>query len=231
MEHDGGKEVGKQNVERLSEESAAVVEEGETAPEVEEAHAPEEETFSAKPKSLERSLEFKKSGNTKFGDNAFQGAFEDYTAAIDLCPDDDAHHKSVLLSNRAAAILKLGEKEHYESAVADCTAAIELDQDNNKAVLRRAMLHEVMENYEDAMEDYKALLEKNPQTTYAKEAVKRLPKLIEEKNEKMKVEMMDKLKDLGNLVLKPFGLSTDNFKMEPQASGGYSVKFEPSKKK
>lgn len=54
-----------------------------------------------------------------------------------------------------------------------------------------------------------------------------LPTDINKSKEKEMGEMMGKLKELGNGILKPFGLSTDNFNMvKDERTGGYSMNFD-----
>jgi tetratricopeptide (TPR) repeat protein len=58
-------------------------------------------------------------------------------------------------------------------------------------------------------------------------ALQHLPNEINSAKEKEMAEMMGKLKELGNGILKPFGLSTENFRMvKDQATGGYNMSFE-----
>lgn len=78
---------------------------------------------------------------------------------------------------------------------------------------------------DESLADYKKVLEIDPSVQVARSACVRLPKKIEERNEKMKEEMMGQLKKLGNMVLKPFGLSTNNFQMQQNEGGSYNIQF------
>ncbi|XP_019635625.1 PREDICTED: E3 ubiquitin-protein ligase TRIM56-like isoform X3 [Branchiostoma belcheri] len=104
--------------------------------------------------------------------------------------------------------------------------ALELQPDYVRALLRRAQTYEGLEKLDEALTDYQRVVELDRSCHVARAACMRLPDEIKERNEKMKAEMMDKLKDLGNMVLRPFGLSTANFRVDQNPdSGSYNIQF------
>ncbi|XP_045105905.1 tetratricopeptide repeat protein 1-like isoform X2 [Portunus trituberculatus] len=172
----------------------------------------------------EESLQHKESGNTSFREGSLQQAVMSYTAGLRICPLTFPKDRAVLYANRAAARAKLNQKKQ---AIRDCSQAIELDESYTKAVLRRATLNQETDQLDDALKDFQRVVELQPSNQQAQEAIRRLPDMITERNEKLKEEMMGKLKDLGNMFLRPFGLSTSNFELKQDSgSGGYNISFK-----
>ncbi|XP_028451742.1 tetratricopeptide repeat protein 1 [Perca flavescens] len=171
----------------------------------------------------QQSLALKEKGNSQFKAGDWAEAERSYTEALGFCPVCFSRERAVLFSNRAAARLHL---ELKDSAISDCSRAIELNPDYVRALLRRAELYEQTEKLDEALEDYKKVLDLDRNQTSARQACMRLPQQIQERNEKLKEEMLSKLKDLGNMVLRPFGLSTNNFQVNQDAgTGSYSINF------
>ncbi|XP_051023467.1 tetratricopeptide repeat protein 1 [Acomys russatus] len=184
-----------------------------------EKNMPEEE----KQRRRDESAKLKEEGNEQFKRGDYVEAESSYSQAIQMCPSCFQKDRSVLFSNRAAARMKQDKKE---VAISDCSKAIQLNPSYIRAILRRAELYEKTDKLDEALEDYKSVLEKDPSVHQAREACMRLPRQIEERNERLKEEMLGKLKDLGNLVLRPFGLSTENFQIKQDSStGSYSINF------
>ncbi|KAM6214158.1 tetratricopeptide repeat protein 1 [Rhynchocyon petersi] len=184
-----------------------------------EKDMPDEE----KQKRREESTRLKQEGNEQFKKGDYIEAESSYTQALQTCPACFQKERSILFSNRAAARMKQDKKE---MAISDCSKAIHLNPSYIRAILRRAELYEKTDKLDEALEDYKSILEKDPSVHQAREACMRLPQQIEERNQRLKEEMLGKLKDLGNLVLRPFGLSTENFQIKQDSStGSYSINF------
>ncbi|KAL2856423.1 hypothetical protein BJY01DRAFT_242760 [Aspergillus pseudoustus] len=102
-----------------------------------------------------------------------------------------------------------------------------------KALMRRAKAKSELggwANLQGAEEDYKSLaaMDNLPpdDRRIVQRALRELPERIKKARENEMAEMMGKLKDLGNGILKPFGLSTDNFNfVQDPKTGGYSMNF------
>lgn len=103
-----------------------------------------------------------------------------------------------------------------------------------KALLRRAKARRELGGWsslEGSHEDYQALskpphvLSSLDQKT-VQAALRELPAQLDTAKNAEMAEMMERLKQLGNGILKPFGLSTDNFQFtKDEKSGGYSMNF------
>ncbi|KAI0304853.1 hypothetical protein BC826DRAFT_978599 [Russula brevipes] len=137
--------------------------------------------------------------------------------------------RSVFHANIAACHVKLGENE---DAVKACTEALQDDPSYVRALQRRAQCNEKVGSWSalaSAKEDYNTLVTLFPpssdQLAEAKRSLRLLEPRIEEAQKREMGEMVDKLKGIGNSVLGRFGLSTDNFKFEPNGQGGYSLNF------
>ncbi|RLN88123.1 hypothetical protein BBJ28_00008098 [Nothophytophthora sp. Chile5] len=175
----------------------------------------------------------KELGNKFFGNGSYLDAIECYTTALKLCPTEDeyAYNRvrlwagtAVYFSNRAACLLRLGRTDE---SVDDCTQAVALSPTYVKALLRRAEALEKLDKLEEALSDYDAVLKIDPSVRTAAKGRERLQKVVQERQEKMKAEMLDKLKGFGNTILGKFGLSTDNFQMvQDPATGSYNINFQ-----
>lgn len=170
--------------------------------------------------------QYKLEGNALYLEGQTREACDMYTAGLRVCPMKFTSDRAVLYANRAQMKRMMGLTDH---AIKNCTKAIELNPQYLKALLRRAEIFEETDKLDDALKDYQTVLTMDPRHVSAIKAVRSLPGKIEERNEKMKAEMMDNLKKLGNMVLNPFGLSTDNFKMEQNEGGSYNIQFQQNK--
>ncbi|KAH6917197.1 hypothetical protein BKA70DRAFT_1367697 [Coprinopsis sp. MPI-PUGE-AT-0042] len=160
-------------------------------------------------------------------------------AASGLVQEEDpevVQLRSVLSSNIGACHVKLPPdilEGEFKEAVAACTEALKDNPVYERALRRRAGSNEAINTWSSltaAQEDYKMLKELLASPAQKAEVDSKMRSLlprVEAAQKKETAEMVDKLKGFGNSILGRFGLSTDNFKLEPNGQGGYSMDFKP----
>ncbi|XP_011018093.1 PREDICTED: tetratricopeptide repeat protein 1 [Populus euphratica] len=178
-------------------------------------------------RGIEEANEAKLEGNRLFGNGQYEEALLQYDVALQVSPPDvpsSIELRSVCHSNRGVCFLKLGK---FEDTIKECSKALELNPSYMKALVRRGEAHEKLEHFEEAIADMKKILELDPSNDQAKRTIRRLEPLAAAKREKMKEEMIGKLKDMGNSLLGRFGMSVDNFKaVQDPNTGSYSISFQ-----
>ncbi|KAL0665829.1 hypothetical protein Bca4012_028533 [Brassica carinata] len=99
-------------------------------------------------------LRYKNAGNEAVRAGKYTEAVEQYTAALSRNVDSRPF-AAICFCNRAAANQALVQ---IADAIADCSLAMALDENYTKAVSRRATLHEMIRDYDQAASDLKRLI-------------------------------------------------------------------------
>ncbi|XP_063710381.1 dnaJ homolog subfamily C member 7-like isoform X2 [Symsagittifera roscoffensis] len=112
-------------------------------------------------KKVKKLSKMKEEGNEAFKRGAYQKAYEIYSEALSI----DPHNKitnAKLYCNRATTGSKL---KKIEDSIKDCDKAIQLDENYEKAFIRRAALLQEDGRYEEAVRDCEHVYKKNPNPT------------------------------------------------------------------
>ncbi|KAJ9136404.1 hypothetical protein P3X46_033487 [Hevea brasiliensis] len=121
---------------------------------------------------LKRAHELKEEGNRRFQNKDFAGAFEQYDNALRLTPKTHPD-RAVFHSNRAACLMQMKPID-YETVIAECTMALQVQPRFVRALLRRARAFEAIGKYDMAMLDVQLLLGAEPDHRDALEIARRL---------------------------------------------------------
>jgi tetratricopeptide (TPR) repeat protein len=105
-----------------------------------------------KSEAMEDPEKLKGEGNDAFKAGRYEEALLKYTKAIYLT--DKENDKSTYLKNRADVHLK---NDDYGKAVEDCTSALEISQNDPKALYGRCQAYEALDKVEQAYSDAKAV--------------------------------------------------------------------------
>lgn len=107
---------------------------------------------------LSSTEKYKEKGDEMYKSAQFEDAVGEYTKCIDALKKDGKGDSELALkaySNRAACNKQIS---HFDGTIEDCTAVLEIDPENVKALIRRAQAFEGVERYRFALQDVKTVL-------------------------------------------------------------------------
>ncbi|KAK8527062.1 hypothetical protein V6N13_084933 [Hibiscus sabdariffa] len=121
---------------------------------------------------LKRAHELKEEGNKKFQNKDYVAALQHYDDALKLIPKTHPD-RAVFHSNRAACLMQMKPID-YDTVIAECNMALQVQPRFVRALLRRARAFEAIRKYEMAMQDVQLLLGADPNHKDALEIARRL---------------------------------------------------------
>lgn len=102
---------------------------------------------------------FKEQGDTSYKAANFEEAVGHYTKCLDKLQSEGKSGSDLALkayANRAACYKQIS---NFDGVISDCTAVLEVDPENVKALIRRAQAFEGLERYRFALQDTKTVLQ------------------------------------------------------------------------
>ncbi|KAE8691159.1 BTB/POZ domain-containing protein [Hibiscus syriacus] len=121
---------------------------------------------------LKRAHEVKEEGNKKFQIKDYVAALQYYDDGLKLIPKNHPD-RAVFHSNRVACLMQMKPID-YDTVIAECTMALQVQPCFVRALLRRARAFEAIGKYEMAMQDMQFLLGADPNHKDALEIARRL---------------------------------------------------------
>jgi len=128
----------------------------------------------------------KMQGNDEFKKGNIESAIKIYTSALVAADEDEKGKltKADIYTNRAACYHQLYDPK---KTAEDCTAALKLNPNQTKALIRRAQAYQSLEKYQEALKDFEAALILAPNADVAIKGATRLrASLRKETKEKSK---------------------------------------------
>lgn len=122
-------------------------------------------------KKHSEAVKFKDQGNNFFQKKQYDLAINSYNEAIKIFPWDE-----IFYANRALCYLK---QSNFYSAEADCTAALQINNNYVKAYHRRALARIELEDYDAAKRDIERVLNLEPSNKEAMTMLKNVNKKLE----------------------------------------------------
>jgi stress-induced-phosphoprotein 1 len=102
---------------------------------------------------------YKEKGDQAYKNAQFEAAITDYSKCLDNLEKQGKASSQLALkaySNRAACYKQIS---NFDGTISDCTAVLEVEPENVKALIRRAQAFEGVERYRFALQDVKAVLQ------------------------------------------------------------------------
>ena len=144
---------------------------------------------------MESTVELKKVGNRLYQGQNFEDAVSVYSEALEKCTD--VNEKSILLKNRAAAYLKLG---NFDLALSDCDSALQISPMDIKTLYRRSQALEATGHLSEAFQAIKTALTIDSTNKEVLASARRLSEVIRRRSD-IQHSTSEKVKDMFDALL------------------------------